>query len=403
MKKCVVIGSGFGGLAIACRLQNSGYQVTLLEKNNRVGGHASPLHKQGYSWDMGPSLITAPEIIERVFHKAGKKLADYVDLVPLDPFYRIYFHDKSYFDYSPDSVRMKEQMARFNPRDARHYDAFMKASQGIHESVIVQGLGSTPFMDWRTMLAFVPRAIKLKAILPCYTFVKHYFKDFRHRFMFSFHPLFIGGNPFAAPSIYLMIPYLEKVGGVHYTKGGMYSLVRAFEKLFIESGGEIRTEEPAQEIVVAHGRATGVRTGKAFYPADVVVSDADMIHTYRDLLKPEHRRKWSDKKLKRLDYSMSALLIYLGIKRQYPQLLHHTLILSHRYKQLIMDIFKRKILPDDFSLYLHAPTRSDASMAPPGCESLYVLIPVANLQSGIDWSKQAEPYSRKVLHFLEHE
>jgi phytoene desaturase len=403
MKKCIIIGAGFGGLAMACRLQNSHFQVTLLEKNSKVGGHAYPLKKNGYTWDMGPSLVTAPGIIEKVFHQAGKRLADYVDLVPLDPFYRIYYHDKSYMDYTSDSRVMKEQMARFNARDAGRYDEFIDASRGLYESVIVQGLGATPFMDWSTMLTFVPKALKMNALLPCHTFVKRYFKDFRHRFMFSFHPLFIGGNPFAAPSVYLMIPYLEKIGGVHYTRGGMYSLVQAFEKLFIESGGEIRTEEPVQEIVVTNGRAIGARTAKNFYPADVVVSNADFIHTYRDLIKPEHRRKWNDKKLHRLDYSMSALMIYLGVKRQYPQLRHHTLILSRRYQELVTDIFKRKILPDDFSLYLHSPTRSDATMAPPGCESMYILIPVANLQSGIDWKQTAEPYSRKVLDFLEHE
>lgn len=401
-KRVIVIGAGFGGLAIANRLQSRGFAVTIVEKNARVGGHGYPLEIDGYRFDMGPSLITAPELIDEIFAMAGKRLADYLEIVRLDPYYRIYFHDKSYFDYCGDSDRMREQMARFNPRDAARFDAFLEASRKMYEAVIVDGLGARPFDNWASMLSFVPRAFRLKALLPSYYFASLYFKDFRHRFIASFHPLFIGGNPFRAPAVYQMIPWLEKIGGVLYSKGGMYSLVQALEKLFIEQGGVIVTSQPVEEILVRGGRAVGVRTAAAEYPADIVVSNADFYHTHHDLIKPEHRRKWTDRRLKRIDYSMSAFLIYLGLKKKFPQLQHHTLMLSHRYGGLIRDIFSRKVVPDDFSLYLHVPTRTDASMAPPDCESLYILAPVANLRGGQNWQELAEPFSQRILDHVEH-
>ncbi len=403
MKKAVVIGSGFGGLSIAIRLQAQGFQVTILEKKARVGGHAYAFEKDGYKFDMGPSLVTAPEIIRDIFTVAGKNLDDYVDMIRLDPYYRIYFHDKSHIDYVGDSDRMKEQMARFNPKDASNYDSFINASKGIYKAVIEDRLGSTPFMDIKTNLAFVPQAIKLRALTNCYSFVKRFFKDPRHHFTFSFHPLFIGGNPFRAPAVYLMIPYLEKTGGVWFTRGGMASLVRAFEQVFLELGGTIHTSSEVNEIVVKNGRATGVRVRDALFTAEVVVSNADFIHTHKTLIPSSHRKHWTDKRLDRLDYSMSAFLLYLGVKKQYPQLKHHTLILSKRYKELITDIFDRKILADDFSMYLHAPTRTDSSMAPAGRESLYILVPVPHLKSGVDWTTMTEPYTRKIINFLEHD
>jgi phytoene desaturase len=200
-----------------------------------------------------------------------------------------------------------------------------------------------------------------------------------------------------------MIPYLEKAGGVWFTKGGMYSLVEAFEKLFLEIGGEIKTGSEVSEILVNNGRASGVIANGESRDFDIVISNAHFAHTYTDLIKAEHRKKWSDRKVKKLAYGMSTFLIYLGVKKQYPQLLHHTLILSERYKALVKDIFDNKILPEDFSMYLHVPSRSDAEMAPPGCESMYVLIPVPNLQGDINWKEMAQPYADKILRFLEED
>jgi len=401
-RKIVIIGSGFGGLAAAIRLQAEGMQVTVLEKNAKVGGHAYQLVRDGYTFDMGPSIITAPDLIQRVFACAGVRMEDYLDLVKLDPFYRIYFHDGSSLDYTDDGDQMKQQMARFSEGDATNYDPFMAHTRQLYDAVITDGLGSTPF-GLQTMIGFLPRALRLQALMPAYNFVKKYFDDPRHCFTFSFHPLFIGGNPFRAPAVYLMIPYLEKTSGVWFCKGGMYNLVQALENVFIEFGGIIETDAEVKLIIVEKREAKGVMAKGRFYKADAVVSNADLVHTYGELIKPEHRKKWSDRKLRRTQYSMSAFLLYLGVNKKYPQLKHHTLILSERYKGLIDDIFDNKILPDDFSMYLHTPSQTDPTMAPEGCESMYVLIPVPNLESGINWEKIKRTYTDRVLTFLEND
>ena len=435
-RKIVIIGSGFGGLAAAIQLQAKGMQVTLLEKNAKVGGHASQLVKDGYTFDMGPSIITAPDLIQRLFECTGARMEDYLDLVKLDPFYRIYFHDGASLDYTDDSKQMKQQMTQFSTKDANNYDRFMAHTRHLYDAVITDGLGATAF-DVPTMLGFLPRALRLRALMPAYDFVKRYFDDPRHRFTFSFHPLFIGGNPFRAPAVYLMIPYLEKTGGVWFCKGGMYSLVRALENIFKSIGGIVETDTEVEQIVVEDRRAKGVlvkvnrerRTENAisdvpdkarvlgssdikvkgtrswlkFYEADAVISNADLAHTYGELIQPEHRRKWSDRKLRKTQYSMSAFLLYLGVRKKYPQLKHHTLILSERYRGLIDDIFDNKVLPNDFSMYLHIPSQTDPAMAPEGCESMYILIPVPNLESGINWEKTKKVYADKVLTFLEND
>lgn len=404
MKKVAIIGSGFGGLAEAIRLQARGYAVTVFEKREKIGGRAYQLVKNGYTFDMGPSLVTAPFIIERVFQAAGRKMRDYVDLVPLDPFYRLYFHDKSFMDYTGDPVRMKQELARFNPQDALQYDRFFSDIKEIYDAVITEGLGSQPFDTWRSFLSFVPRAVRLGGLLPVYAFASRYFKDERNRFAFSFHPLFIGGSPFRAPSIYIMIPYLEREAGVWFARGGMYSLVRAFERVFLELGGRIETNAEVTEITVANGKATGVRVGPATHPTDIVVSNGDVPWVYKNLIKSEFRkRRWSDRAIDRLHISMSCFLLYVGTRKQYPQLKHHTLILSKRYRELVSDIFDKQVLPEDFSMYLHVPTRTDPGMAPPGCESMYVLIPVPHLGGKIDWRVSAIPFRDRILAFLEEE
>ncbi|RQW07091.1 MAG: phytoene desaturase [Calditrichaeota bacterium] len=402
-KKAAVIGSGFGGLAVAIRLQSKGFQVTVFEKNAIPGGHAYQLKKDGYTFDMGPSLITAPDIIQKVFASADRRMEDYLDLVPVDPFYRIYFHDGSYLDYSGDSDSMKKQMEKFNERDAANYDKFIAKTRELHKAVITDGLGSRPFSSWGTMLRFLPQALKLNALISAYAFARKYFKDPRHQFAFSFHPLFIGGSPFRAPAVYQMIPYLEKQGGVWFSKGGMYSLVQAFQKAFTEIGGEMKLNSEVQEIKIKDRQVQGVTVNDKFHEADLVISNADFHHTYGKLIKPEFRKKWTDRKLSRMGYSMSAYLLYLGVKKTFPKLLHHTLILSQRYRDLVKDIFDRKILPEDFSMYLHVPTRTDESMAPGGAESMYVLIPVANLDSGINWAEKVGPFTDKVIDFLEND
>jgi phytoene desaturase len=233
--------------------------------------------------------------------------------------------------------------------------------------------------------------------------VSKYFKDPRHRFMFSFHPLFIGGSPFRSPAVYLMIPYLEKAGGVWFAKGGMYSLVEAMLSVFKEIGGQVYTDSEVNEIVVKDARAYGIIANNEYHEADLVVSNAHFAHTHLDLLKAETKKPGADKRIKKKAYSMSSFLLYLGVKKQYPQLKHHTLILSERYKALVKDIFDNKILPDDFSMFLHSPSRTDESMAPKGSESMYVLVPVANLAADINWKESSKPFTDKIINFLQHD
>ncbi|UCE06547.1 MAG: phytoene desaturase [bacterium] len=401
-KKIIIIGSGIGGLSLAIRLQAKGFQVTVFEKNENVGGHAYQLKLDGYTFDLGPSLITIPDLIRDIFQTAGKKLDDYLELISLNPYYRIYFHDGTYIDYSGDTEKMKEQLGKFNPNDAKNYDTFINYTGKIYDQVINKGLGSQPF-GWKRLMQFAPKAMQLKVPLPAYNAVKSYFKDFKGRFTFSFNPLFIGGSPFRASAVYLMIPYLEKTGGVWYTIGGMYSLIQAMEKVFLEIGGEIETNSEVKEIVVKNGRAIGVVVNDKMYESDAVISNAHFAHTYRDLIKPEYRKKWSTRKVNNMAYSMSAFMLYLGLKKRYPKLLHHTLIIAERYKELIKDIFDRKILADDFSMYCHAPTRTDDTMAPKGGESLVILVPVPNLAGKIEWDEMTKPFGDKILSFMEHE
>jgi phytoene desaturase len=402
-KKAAVIGSGFGGLSIAIRLQAQGLDVSIYEKTAGVGGKASQITGKGYTFDMGPSLITAPDIVESLFNAAGKKTSDYLDLIPLDPFYRIYYHDGQYLDYTGDSEKMMAEIAKFSPEDAKAYPKFMADAKDIYQAVIVDGLGSTPFMDIKTMINFLPKALRMKALLPAYQFVRSYFKHPFIRFAFSFHPLFIGGNPFRSPAVYLMIPYLEKSGGVWYTQGGMFSVIKALEKLFLDLGGKIHTDSEVTNIEMTNGLCSGVETIHGRYDADVVVSNADFYHTYKDLVAENERKHWRNQRLNNLKYSMSAFLLYIGSKKQYPELKHHTLILSQRYRELVKDIFDRNIIPDDQSMYLHVPTRSDATMAPEGAESMYILVPVSNLKSGTNWEEEKDKYADKMIDFLEHD
>lgn len=396
-----MVGGGFGGLAAAVRLQAAGIRTILVERRDKIGGRAYQLVDSGYTFDMGPSLITAPAILDSVFRAGGARLRDRLDLVPLDPFYRIHFHDGTHIDYVGDAERMKAQMRRFDPQDADRLDEFLEKIRPIHEAVVTDRLGGRPFDSLARMIGLVPRLIRLGAHRSVTRLVNRYFRDFRHRFMYSFHPLFVGGNPFVTPSVYLMIPHLEREGGVWFTPGGMYAVVEALGRLFEELGGEIRTCTEVTRIRVSDGRVRGVETTAGPLDAEVVVSNADVAHTYGALVEPALRRRWTDKRLDRLHQSMSCFLIYLGTRRQYPALAHHTLILSERYEGLVRDIFQRKTLPEDFSMYLHAPTRTDPTMAPPGCESMYALIPVPNNAAGVDWEARKGPFADRVLAFLE--
>ena len=399
--KVIVVGSGFGGMAVAIRLQARGMNVTLIEKRAKVGGRAYQFEEKGYLFDMGPSIITAPSLLRDLFEKGKTKMEDYFELIALDPFYRIYYHDRSYIDYNANSQQMMQQMAQFNPQDAKRYPEFIQAIKPIYDAVITNQLGVQSFHTFWKMISLIPTFLKLEAYLPAHFFSKRFFKDYRHQFLFSFHALFIGGNPFRVPAIYLMIPYLEKQEGVHFTMGGMYTVVRALQSLFVSMGGTIRLNEEVVDIKTKHKQAYGVQTIHKSYDADIVVSNADAGFTYRRLIDKKERKKWTDIRLNKLEYGMSCFVLYLGVRKKYPLLMHHTLILAKRYKGLIDDIFNKKILAKDFSLYLHVPSRTDRSMAPEGCESIYVLVPVPNLKGKIDWKTERHSFTKKIIRFLE--
>jgi phytoene desaturase len=401
-RKAVVIGGGFGGLATAIRLQAAGQSVTLVEARERLGGRAYQLKENGFTFDMGPSLITAPHLLEDIWNAAGRSLKDDITLVPLSPYYRIYFQDGRYFDYWGTPAEDEAEIAKFEPRDVEGYRAFLAATERIYQRAFAD-LADQPFLTLGGFLGVAPELVRLGAQRSVYSYVSHYFRNPQLRMVFSFHPLFIGGNPFRASAIYSIVPYLERLGGVHFSPGGMYSLVEAMERLFLSLGGEVRCGMPVDLILLKDHRATGVRLedGSEFQ-ADVVIANSDVASTYFNLLPASTRPRQITRRLKNYHYSMSCCLLYLGINRQYEHLRHHTIIMPDRYQKLIHDIFDGQGIPEDLALYLHTPSKTDPSMAPPGGDSLYVLAPVPNLAHGIDWEHEARLEGLEASIVTEH-
>jgi phytoene desaturase len=396
----VVIGSGFGGLAAAVRLGARGYRVTVLEKLDAPGGRAYVHRQDGFTFDAGPTIVTAPFLFEDLWRLCGRTLADDVELRPVAPFYRVRFDDGDAFDYTGDPAAMRAEVARFAPADVDGYERFMRASESIFR-VGFERLGHVPFSSWTDMAKALPDLVRLESYRTVYGLVSKYVKDPRLRIVLSFHPLLVGGNPFATTSVYSLIAFLERRWGVHFAMGGTGRLVQGLVRLIEGQGGAVRCGAEVAQITVGNGRATGVRLAAGeTIPADVVVSNADSAWTYRYLLPPAVRRRWTDRRIERSRYSMSLFVWYFGTARQYPEVPHHTILLGPRYRALLEDIFERKVLAPDFSLYLHRPTATDPSLAPPGCDAFYVLSPVPHLGSGTDWHAQAEPYRRALARRL---
>ncbi|MFL5332575.1 MAG: phytoene desaturase, partial [Geminicoccaceae bacterium] len=393
-------GSGFGGLAAAVWLGARGYRVTVLERLDAPGGRAYVYRQDGFTFDAGPTIVTAPFVFEDLWRLCGRELAQEVELRPITPFYRIRFDDGAVFDYSGDRAAMEAEIARFSPTDLPGYARFMAMSERIFRFGF-EKLGHVPFGSWTDMARVVPEMIRLSSLRSVYGLVSSYFQDPRLRVVFSFHPLLIGGNPFRVTSMYCLIEFLQQQWGVHFAMGGTGALVQGLVRLIEGQGNEVRCNAPVAEITTAHGRATGVRlaSGEAI-EADIVVSNADSASTYCQLLAKTPRRRWTDRKLRRASYSMSLFVWYFGTRRQYPDVAHHTLVLGPRYRELLEDIFRHKVLADDFSLYLHRPTATDPSLAPPGHDAFYVLSPVPNLESGTDWRLEAERYRQKIACHL---
>ena len=402
-KNIIVIGSGFGGLGAATRILSAGHNVTILEKLDKPGGRAYVFEKNGFKFDGGPTVITAPFMFDDIWEAAGKKREDYIEFVPCNPFYRIFDHTGKSFDYNNDHEFTLSEIEKWNPADKAGYDEFLGTTKAIFDKGFTE-LADEPFLKFTDMLKVAPDLIKLQSYKNVYKYVSQFIKDDFLRMAFSFHPLLVGGNPFDTTSIYAMIHYLEREWGVHYAMGGTGALVNAFVRLIEEQGGEIRLNTEVEEILVHNGKAKGVRlkNGETLH-ADVVVSNADVAFTYKNLINPEFRKKYTDRKIERTKYSMSLFVIYFGTKKRYndTNLAHHNIILGPRYKALLEDIFHKKIVAEDFSLYLHMPTLTDPSIAPEGHEGFYVLSPVPHLDSGTDWEEFAPKYRDAIMNFLE--
>jgi phytoene desaturase len=404
-KKVILIGSGFGGLGVAARLAVKGYEVEIFEKRNKPGGRGYVYEIDGFTFDSGPTVITAPFMFDDIFELAGRRREDYVEFVPCDPFYRIFDYQGRSFDYNADPDFIYGQIEKWNPADVDGYRRFMSTTKDIFEKGFVE-LADKPFLHIGEMIRVIPDLVRLQSYKFVYTYVSQFIKNDFLRRCFSFHPLLVGGNPFATTSIYAMIHYLEQEWGVFFAMGGTGALVGAFVRLIEELGGKFHYNVEVQEILAEGRRVTGVRLADGtIHQADHVISNSDVANTYQHLLASSKRGlRNSDLRYQKLTrYSMSLFVIYFGTKRRYTdsRLAHHNIILSERYKELLDDIFRRKVLAEDFSLYLHMPTITDPSLAPEGHEAFYVLSPVPHLGSGIDWTQAAKPYRDTIMQFLE--
>ena len=397
----VVIGSGFGGLAAAIRLSVRGYAVQVLEKLDAPGGRAYVHYQDGFTFDAGPTIITAPFLLEELWTLCGRTFSDDVDLRPMDPFYRIRFHDGTHFDYSGNAETMLEEVARFEPADVAGYLRFVEDAERC-KKLGFEGLGSVAFDSLGDLIRAIPAFARMGAWRSIYSLVAKHFKNEKLRTVMSFHPLLIGGNPFSVTCAYALINSLERTWGVHSAMGGTGAIVRGMVKLLAERGVPVRCNTPVVKIRVEGKRATGVELANGeFMAADIVVSNADSAWTYKNLIAPQHRKVWTDRKIDNGRYSMGLFVWYFGTSRRYHDIPHHMMVLGPRYKELLTDIFKRHKLADDFSLYLHRPTATDPSLAPAGCDTFYVLAPVPHLDSGTDWAQHAEPYRQAIAALLE--
>jgi phytoene desaturase len=397
-----VIGSGFGGLALAVRLQAAGVETTLVEKRDKPGGRAYVYEDQGFTFDGGPTIITAPTCLEELFEAAGRSMSDYVELLPVTPFYRLYWEDGYRFDYSNDIGLIDEQIARKSPRDVDGYHRFLRYTEDVFREGY-EKLAHVPFLDFWSMIRVAPQLARLRAYRSVYDVVASFVMDPHLRQAFSFHALLVGGNPFSSSSIYTLIHQLERRWGVFFARGGTGAMVKALVRLFQELGGRLRLDCPVEEIRTRDGRVIGLAAADGWSGEfDAVASNGDVVHTYRDLLRNEPLARPALSRLLGKRYSMSLFVVYFGTRRRHTHIAHHDILFGPRYKELLDDIFDGPDLPGDFSLYLHAPTLTDPSVAPEGCEAFYVLSPVPHLaRARVDWEVEGPRYRDRILEYLE--
>jgi phytoene desaturase len=401
-KTALVIGSGFGGLALAIRLQAGGFDVTLLEKRDRPGGRAYVYEDEGFTFDAGPTVITDPGCLEELFAASGRRMADYVELLPVEPFYRLAWEDGSSFDYVNDQASLDRQIAAMSPDDVAGYRRFLAYSQEVFQAGYVE-LGHVPFLNFRDMMRVAPQLVRLESYRSVYALVSRFIRDERLRQAFSFHSLLVGGDPFSTSAIYTLIHALERQWGVFFPKGGTGALIAGLVRLFEDLGGTLRLNCPAARIETRDGRAVGVRTQAGeVLSADMVASNADVVHTSGTLLAHEDRGRREGARLARKRFSNSLFVIYFGLRGERSHLAHHTVLFGPRYRELIRVVFRGPELAEDFSLYLHAPCVTDPSLAPPGCSAFYVLSPVPHLGAApIDWAAEGPRYRDRILDALE--
>ncbi len=403
--RAAVVGSGLGGLAVAIRLLAAGFETTLFEASDRPGGRASVFEDKGFVFDAGPTVITAPPCIEELFTVAGRKMQDYVDLLRIEPLYRLVWEDGDSLDYVSDGERLIEQIRARGANDVEGYLRFYDYARRVFEAGYEE-LAATPFLRFSDMIRAAPALVRLRADRSVYGSVARFLKDEHLRQALSFHTLLVGGSPFETSSIYTLIHYLERKWGVFFARGGTGKLVAALVRLIEELGGEVRLSSKVSRIELAerdgrtiHRVTTDQRESEPF---DLVVSNADIHHTYASLYRGVPAADAAARRLERLEWSMSLFVLYFGTNRKYESLAHHTVIFGSRYRELLADIFHGSTLPEDFSLYLHAPSVTDDSLAPPGCATHYVLSPVPHLgHAKVDWGKAAAPYADKILKALE--
>jgi len=401
-KNIIVIGSGFGGLSAAIRLASAGHQVILYEKRDKLGGRAYQYEFNGFKFDGGPTVITAPYLFDELFSLGERNREDYFKLMPVDPFYKIFDEKGRYYHYYRDLDCARKEVARISPDDVEGFERFKKSSVDIFHKY--HPLTEKPFLKVKEMLDIIPGALKMGTYLPTYQYASRFVKDEFLRRVCSFHPLLIGGSPFDTPSIFNLIIQFEKEWGIHYAEGGTGAIVYALGQLFEEMGGKIELNTEISEIVIESGKATGVRLKDGrFHEADEVVCNADVAFAYKNMIAKKHRPRKLDLYIDKMAYSNSLVVIYFGTKRRYldSQLSHHNIIFNGQYRQLLRNIFRSKPLSDELCLYLHMPTYTDTSIAPQGCESFYVLSLVPHLDADIDWEEKSPEYNDHILRFLE--